>query len=74
MKADASSDLSIAGATLAAQAFKAGLIDECQLLIYPVLIGGGKPALITDGRLDLELLDEHRFSDGVVSLRYRVER
>lgn len=74
MKAAASSDLSIAGPTLAAQAFKAGLIDECQLLIHPVLIGGGKPAILTEDRLELELLDEHRFADGVVSLRYAVGR
>ena len=72
MKAAASSDLTIAGPTLAAHAFKAGLIDECQLLIYPVLIGAGKPAIITDRRLQLELLEEHRFADGVVNLHYRV--
>jgi dihydrofolate reductase len=71
LKAAADSDLAIGGANLAAQAIKAGLVDECQLLVWPGVVGGGKPALPTDARLDLELLDERRFGNGVVLLRYR---
>ena len=71
MKASATSDLTVAGANLAAHAFKAGLVDECQLLIHPVVVGGGKPAVPRLTRLELELLDERRFSSGVVYLRYR---
>ena len=71
LKAAASSDLLVGGPNLAAQAFKAGLIDECHLFIWPVVLGGGKPALSTDMRAELELLDERRFGNGVVSLRYR---
>ncbi|NYH41922.1 dihydrofolate reductase [Micromonospora jinlongensis] len=71
LKATASSDLTIGGADLAAQAFKAGLVDECQLMILPVVVGGGKPGLPTGMRTDLELLDERRFPNGVVHLRYR---
>ena len=71
MKVSAASDLAVAGPNLAAQAFKAGLVDECHLFVHPVAIGGGKPAL-PDGRLDLELLDERRFADGAMYLRYRV--
>ena len=71
LKAAAGSDLIVGGPNLAAQAFKAGLLDECHLFIWPVVLGGGKPALPTDTRADLELLDERRFSNGVVSLRYR---
>ncbi|BCJ59622.1 dihydrofolate reductase family protein [Micromonospora endophytica] len=71
LKATAGSDLTIGGADLAAQAFKAGLVDECQLLIWPVVVGGGKPGLPTGVRTDLELLDERRFGNGVVHLRYR---
>jgi hypothetical protein len=52
-------------------AFKGGLVDECHLLICPVIIGGGKPALPRDVRAELELVDERRFTDGVVYLRYR---
>ena len=59
------------GPNLAAQAFKAGLVDECQLIVWPVVLGGGNPALPTDMRAELELLDERRFSNGVVHLRYR---
>jgi dihydrofolate reductase len=72
LKASAASDLTVGGANLATHAFKAGLVDECQLLIHPVLLGGGKSALPLDTRADLELLDERRFSSGVVYLRYRV--
>ena len=71
MKATASSDLTVGGANLAAQAFKAGLVDECQLFIWPVVVGGGKPGLPTGMRTDLELLDERRFRNGVLHLRYR---
>jgi dihydrofolate reductase len=72
MKAAATSDLTVGGANLAAHAFKAGLVDECRLLIWPVLVGGGKPALPSGTRAELELLDEHRFGNGVVYLRYRI--
>ena len=71
LKAAARSDLIVGGPNLAAQAFKAGLVDECQLFIWPVVLGGGKPALATDMRAELALLDERRFSNGVVHLRYR---
>lgn len=64
-------DISIGGPELAAQAFQAGLIDECQLFLIPVLVGGGKSALPDNVRLALELLDERRFSNGTVFLRYR---
>ncbi len=72
MKASATSDLTVGGPNLAAHAFKAGLVDECQLLIYPVFVGTGKPSLPRDTRANLELLDERRFSNGVVYVRYRV--
>ena len=71
MKTAASSDLIVGGPNLAAQAVKAGLVDECHLFVWPVVLGGGKPALTTDARVDLELLDERRFGNGVVRLRYR---
>lgn len=72
MKASATSDLTVGGAHLAADALKAGLVDECLLFIRPVLVGGGKPALPSDTRVQLELLDDRRLSDGVVFLRYRI--
>jgi dihydrofolate reductase len=73
MKASAASDLTVGGATLAAHTFNAGLVDECQLFIYPVLVGGGKPAFPGEARVQLELLEEHRFGNGVVYLRYRTQ-
>ncbi len=72
IKASAESDVTIGGSTLAAHAFKAGLIDECQLFVYPVLVGEGKTAFSGDGRVRLDLLEEHRFGNGVVNLRYRI--
>ncbi len=72
LKASAANDLTVGGANLAAHTFRAGLVDECQLLIYPVFLGAGKSALPGDTRADLELLDERRFSNGVVYVRYRV--
>jgi len=71
LKATAGNDLTVGGANLAAQAFKAGLVDECQLFIWPVVVGGGKPGLPTGMHANLELLDERRFRNGVVRLRYR---
>lgn len=72
LKATAGADLTVGGANLAAQAFKAGLVDECQLLVWPIIVGGGKPGLPTGMRAELELLDERRFRNGVVHLRYRL--
>ncbi len=72
MKSSAKSDLTVAGAELAAFAFRAGLIDECHLLLNPILVGGGKQALPREVRTRLELLDEGRFANGVVHLHYRV--
>jgi dihydrofolate reductase len=74
MKADAAHDLTIGGAALAAQAFQANLVDECHLIFWPVVLGGGKHALPRHGRLDLQLLDEQRLRSGVVRLHYRVTR
>ncbi|WP_194910791.1 dihydrofolate reductase family protein [Catenulispora rubra] len=71
LKAAAGSDLMVGGANLAAQAFRAGLVDECQLFILPVVVGGGKPGLPTGMRVGLELISERRFGNGVVQLRYR---
>ncbi|MEV4622569.1 dihydrofolate reductase family protein [Asanoa sp. NPDC049573] len=71
LKTTASSDLTVGGADLATQAFKAGLVDECRLFVWPVVVGGGKPGLPTGMRTDLELLDERRFRNGVVHLHYR---
>jgi dihydrofolate reductase len=68
----ASRDLSVGGADLAGQALRAGLVDECHLLIVPAVVGAGTRALPDNLRLDLELVDEHRFRSGVVHLHYRL--
>jgi dihydrofolate reductase len=72
LKATALRDLTIGGAELAARAITAGLVDEYQLFLVPVLVGGGKRALPADHlRLNLELLEERRFRNGTVCLHYR---
>ena len=72
LKEASSLDVSIGGATIAAEAFRHGLVDECVLLLCPVIVGGGKPALPRGVRLDLELLDQRRFDNGVIYLRHAV--
>ncbi len=71
MKTQAGRDLSMGGSGLAAQAFQAGLVDELHLLVSPIVVGGGKPALPKHVRLSLELVDERRFGNGMVHLHYR---
>jgi dihydrofolate reductase len=71
LKAEAGRDISVGGPELAAQAFRAGLIDECHVFVVPVLVGGGKPSLPGGVRVQLELLHERRFGSGVVHLHYR---
>jgi dihydrofolate reductase len=71
MKGSAGHDISVGGPELAAQAFKAGLVDECHLFLTPIMVGGGKRSLPNNVRLELELLDERRFGNGVVYLNYR---
>jgi dihydrofolate reductase len=73
LKAAADRDLTVGGPTLGAQAITAGLVDEYQLFVWPVVVGGGKPFLPDQVRLQLELLDERRFGSGVVFLRYRTQ-
>jgi dihydrofolate reductase len=73
LKADAGKDLLVGGPSLAAQAVAAGLVDELALLVWPVVLSGRKPALPIDMRTDLQLIDEHRFSNGVMFLRYRIQ-
>jgi dihydrofolate reductase len=71
MKASADRDISIGGPTLAAQAIRAGLVDEIRLFLAPAVVGGGTRALPDDVRSKLELLDERRFDNGTVYLSYR---
>jgi dihydrofolate reductase len=71
LKASAAADMTVGGAELAGQALTAGLVDELHAFVSPVAVGGGTAALPPDARLDLELVDERRFANGVVHLHYR---
>jgi dihydrofolate reductase len=73
MKASAGRDMLVGGPNLAAQAFRAGLVDECHLFVAPIVVGRGKRSLPDDVRVKLELLNERRFGNGMVYLRYRTK-
>jgi len=72
LKESSGADIAIGGAELAGQAVGAGLVDECHQFVCPIVVGGGKRALSHGVRAELDLLDEHRFRNGVVHLHYRV--
>ena len=74
LKEASSADLMVGGPGLAAHALRAGLVDELLLMLFPVVVGAGKPAFPTDLHLDLELIDERRFGNGAVHVAYRVRR
>lgn len=70
LKAGSPHDLSVGGPGLAAEAIRAGLVDEFRMLVTPIIVGGGKPSLPSNVRVKLQLLAEHRFRSGVVHLHY----
>ena len=71
MKGAAKQDISVGGPHLAAEAIRAGLVDEYHFIVYPVVVGGGNRALPDDVHLELELVHERRFRGGAVHLHYR---
>jgi dihydrofolate reductase len=71
LKATAAGDLTVSGPGLAATALVAGLVDEIQFYVAPVVVGGGTPSLPAGTRIALELVDERRFRNGTVHVRYR---
>jgi dihydrofolate reductase len=72
LKAESDRDVTVGGPDLAAQAIRAGLVDDYQVFVVPVVVGAGKQSLPRDGRTELELLDERRFRNGTVFLHYRI--
>ena len=71
LKARADRDISVGGPELAAQAIRAGLVDELHQFLTPIVVGGGNKFLPDGVRVEFELLDERRFGNGVVHLHYR---
>ena len=72
LKHTATADIGVGGSQLAGQALAAGLVDELRLLLSPVIVGRGKPALPDHVWTELELIDERRFRGGVVHVGYRI--
>ena len=73
LKAQSSLDISVAGPTLAAHAIRTGLVDEYHLLVAPTMLGGGIRVLHGNVRIKLDLLEERRFANGMVYLRYQAQ-
>jgi dihydrofolate reductase len=73
LKAQLPHDVSVGGPTLAAHAIRTGLVDEYHLFVVPMAIGGGRRVLPSDVCVKLDLLDERRFGNGMVYLRYRAQ-
>jgi dihydrofolate reductase len=73
LKASTERDITVGGPELAAQAIEARLVDELQLFVTPIVVGGGKRSLPENVHLKLELVGEHRFRNGVVYLHYRTK-
>jgi dihydrofolate reductase len=71
MKAQAERDIAVGGPDLAAHAIRAELVDDYDLIVAPIVVGGGNRWLPDDVRVELELLDERRFRNGMVHLHYR---
>ncbi len=74
LKADSPHDITVDGPELAAEAIRLGLVDEFQMIVCPVIVGGGKRFFQAGVRLNLELIEERRFGNGVIVLRYAVRR
>ncbi|HEU4713247.1 MAG TPA: dihydrofolate reductase family protein [Pyrinomonadaceae bacterium] len=72
LKQESEHDISIGGAEIAGVAIEANLVDECHLFLYPIIIGGGKPAFPPGLRRRLELIETSNFSTGVIHVRYRI--
>jgi len=70
LKAQLPHDVSVGGPTLAAHAIRTGLVDEYYLFVVPMMIGGGRRVLPSNVRVKLDLLDERRFGNGMLYLRY----
>jgi dihydrofolate reductase len=73
LKGEATGDVAVGGPALAGHAIRAGLVDEYHLFVAPIILGGGNPYLPGRVRVNLELLDERGFDNGMVHVRYRAK-
>jgi dihydrofolate reductase len=72
LKQQPGKDIEVGGAGLAGACMQLGLIDEWQLFVAPVLLGGGTPYFAPlNETITLELVETRTFGDRVVFLRYR---
>ncbi len=74
LKAQPGGDMALGGAILAAAFQRHGLVDEYRLYVHPVVLGEGRPLFASDLPFRLQLVQTRTFGDGVVLLRYAVDR
>lgn len=65
-------NMSIGGPGIAESFMRLGLLDEVQMLVFPVSVGGGTPMLPKDVHQKLRLVNTRRFASGVVMLHYEI--
>jgi len=71
LKEEPGKNLGVGGAKLASALIRAGLVDEYQIYVQPVILGAGTPMFpVMDEAIKLRLVETHTFSSGVVYLRY----
>ena len=72
LKREARADMLVLGSgSIVSQLTEHGLLDEYQLVVSPILLGGGVPLLRdVTRRVPLELLEARAFASGNVLLRY----
>jgi len=69
--AESNKDFDISGPHLAAEAIKAGIVDEYHQILVPVIIGSGNYWLPKDVQVNLELVDVRKFENGFVHIKYK---
>ncbi|MDX3102126.1 dihydrofolate reductase family protein [Nonomuraea angiospora] len=73
LRAGTGGSISVGGAALATQLLRAGLLDELLLFTHPAILGFGRPLFDDyDVPIDLDLLEQRSFKQGVTMHRYAI--
>src|SRR3954451_4673650 len=73
LRAGTDGTIGVGGATLATQLLRAGLLDELLLFTHPAILGFGRPLFDDyDVPIDLALLEQRSFKQGVTMHRYAI--
>ncbi|MFB9623603.1 dihydrofolate reductase family protein [Nonomuraea helvata] len=73
LRAGTDGSISVGGAALATQLLRAGLLDELLLFTHPAILGFGRPLFDDyDVPIELDLLEQRSFEQGVTMHRYAI--